>query len=168
MGNNSANNNVTKQALTISGPNGGEKTLALQSFGLCAVLCKLGIPIPVDKTINGEYNEVTRVDYFEDILIDLGDSQSVSTGYSTLMAKLNTCSRIIKRIEDDDNIFDVDEKSNCSKNFLVLLDELGSGTDPESGSAIARAILEYLIEPKYQATARLLQQLIHPSLNCFR
>jgi dsDNA-specific endonuclease/ATPase MutS2 len=44
----------------------------------------------VDKTINGEYNEVTRVDYFEDILIDLGDSQSVSTGYSTLMAKLKT------------------------------------------------------------------------------
>jgi dsDNA-specific endonuclease/ATPase MutS2 len=73
----------------------------------------------VDKTINGEYNEVTRVDYFEDILIDLGDSQSVSTGYSTLMAKLNTCSRIIKRIEDDDNIFGVDGKIKIAS-FLLL------------------------------------------------
>jgi hypothetical protein len=88
--------------------------VALKSFGLCATLCKLGIPIPVDKSNTGECNEVTRVDYFENIFIDLGDSQSVSTGYSTLMAKLNTCSRIIKCIEDDNSSF-VDGKieSNC-------------------------------------------------------
>lgn len=79
--------------------------VALKSFGLCATLCKLGIPIPVDKTNTGECNEVTRIDYFEDVFIDLGDSQSVSTGYSTLMAKLNTCSQIIKCIEDGDSSF---------------------------------------------------------------
>jgi dsDNA-specific endonuclease/ATPase MutS2 len=79
--------------------------VALKSFGLCATMCKLAIPIPVDKTevIGGSNSEDPRVDYFDHVFIDIGDSQSVLTGYSTYMAKLNTCSRIIRRIEDYDS-----------------------------------------------------------------
>jgi dsDNA-specific endonuclease/ATPase MutS2 len=171
--------------------------VALKSFGLCATMCKLAIPIPVDKTevIGGSNSEGPRVDYFDHVLIDIGDSQSVLTGYSTLMAKLNTCSRIIKRIEDYDcenngksevcfqqlplllstphhlvyflcnmPIIIKEESSSSSKSCLVLFDELGSGTDPESGSAIARAILEYLIEPKKSSICRVIATTHSPQL----
>jgi len=73
-------------------------------------MCKLAIPIPVaeetdliSKSGSLGNNHDSRIDFFDNIFIDIGDSQSVISGHSTLMAKLNACSRIIKRIEDEGN-----------------------------------------------------------------
>jgi len=128
-------------SLIISGPNGGGKSCALKAFGLAAIMCQTGIPIPVDSCVANEIRP--RVDFFGSVLVDIGDSQDVMAGQSTLMAKLNACSRILSHVttcKDDD--CDKEEPSS----FLVLLDEMGSGTDPEAGAAISRAILEQLVD----------------------
>ncbi|KAL7533764.1 hypothetical protein ACHAXR_005438 [Thalassiosira sp. AJA248-18] len=119
------------QALMISGPNGGGKTLALKSFGLVAMMAKLGIPIT---TIKGSQNNSLSVDFFEEVLVEVGDSQSISKHESTLMARLNALASLIQRTD-----------SNSDDANLVLLDELGGGTDPVAGSALAQSILEKLI-----------------------
>ena len=124
--------NDVGRALIISGPNGGGKTLAMKSFGIVCILCKLGIPVPVSHGVTS-----ARVDFVDHILVAVGDQQSVVQGESTLTAKLNACASIISRVST---------KEECSSpTFLVLLDELGSGTDIEAGGAIAQAILEHLL-----------------------
>ena len=120
------------QALMLSGPNGGGKTLALKSFGLVSIMIKLGLPITTTST---GVDSRMIVDFFEDILVEVGDSQSISKHESTLMARLNALSSLIQAISCSDR----DDAK------LVLLDELGGGTDPAAGSAIAQAILEKLI-----------------------
>jgi len=121
------------QALIISGPNGGGKTLALKSFGLVAMMMKLGLPITISRSL--QVNSPPVVDFFEDVLVEVGDSQSITKQESTLMARLNALASLIQKMSTSDN----DESK------LVLLDELGGGTDPVAGSAIAQSILEKLI-----------------------
>ncbi|KAL7440207.1 hypothetical protein ACHAXH_007265 [Discostella pseudostelligera] len=121
------------QALIISGPNGGGKTLALKSFGLVAIMAKLGLPITTSSGV-GDSN-APIVHYFEDILVEVGDSQSIRKQESTLMARLNSLSSLIQKISLPDS----------SDTKLILLDELGGGTDPAAGSALAQSILEKLI-----------------------
>lgn len=124
------------RSLIISGPNGGGKTLALKSFGVASTLTKVGVPIPTNvssKTLN-EHN-LARVDFFRDVLIEVGDQQNVAGGESTLMARLNHMSSVIQRVS-----------RGTSTHPLILLDELGGGTDPDAGSAIARAVLEKMME----------------------
>ena len=99
--------------LVISGPNAGGKTLALKSFGLAACFVKLGIPITVNQ-IPSEESEV-RVDFFENIFVQIGDSQDLLMGESTLMARLNSCSKLIQRME-----------TTKIGGTLALLDELVS------------------------------------------
>ena len=99
--------------LVISGPNAGGKTLALKSFGLAACFVKLGIPITVNR-IPSEESEV-RVDFFENIFVQIGDSQDLLLGESTLMARLNSCSKLIQRME-----------TTKIGGTLALLDELVS------------------------------------------
>jgi len=120
-----------ESALVISGPNGGGKTLSMKSFGLVSVLAKLGIPIPVK-----EGAKRPRVDFFDEIFVNVGDQQSVLDGESTWTSILNSCSIMIQKIS---------ESQQKDTSHLVLLDELGTGTDPESGGAVAQAILEELI-----------------------
>ena len=118
-----------KRALLISGMNGGGKTVGLKSFGMAALLCKLGIPIPCSKT--------PRVDFFENILTSVGDGQDLNKGESTFMAQLNAYSRIIHQLEVTED----------AKNpTLVLLDELGGGTEATAGGAIGQAILEKILD----------------------
>eukprot|EP00985_Skeletonema_marinoi_P025704 scaffold19127_cov150-Skeletonema_marinoi.AAC.1 len=117
------------QVLMISGPNAGGKTLSLKSFGLCAWFVKLGIPITVLRKPSEDSK--VRVDFFDDIFVQIGDNQDLIAGESTLMARLNACSTIIQKMETTD----VGGK-------LVLLDELGGGTDPYAGAALSTAILE--------------------------
>jgi len=119
------------QVLMISGPNAGGKTLSLKSFGLCAWFVKLGIPITVNRKPSEDSK--VRVDFFDDIFVQIGDNQDLRAGESTLMARLNACSTIIQKMETTD----VGGK-------LVLLDELGGGTDPYAGAALSTAILEKL------------------------
>ena len=122
-------------ALIISGPNGGGKTLALKSFGLAAIMAKLGIPISTTETeIAGGDERRPVVDYFDEVLVEVGDSQSVRRQESTLMARLNSFSSLIQRMTN-----------TTTESRLILLDELGGGTDPVAGSALAQSVLEKLI-----------------------
>ena len=122
------------QALMISGPNGGGKTIALKSFGLIAMMFKLGLPVTISRNAQ-ENKSPPIVDYFEDILVEVGDTQSISKHESTLMARLNALSDLIHTMSS----------SMSHEATLVLLDELGGGTDPVAGSCLAQSILEKII-----------------------
>lgn len=82
------------QALLISGPNSGGKTLALKSFGLAAALVKLALPITLAQVSD---DDPVVVDYFRDIFAEIGDNQSLLSGESTLMARLNSLSALIEK-----------------------------------------------------------------------
>jgi DNA mismatch repair protein MutS2 len=114
-----------RRIIVISGPNTGGKTVALKTFALLALLNQSGFPIPVTST--------SRLPVFSSVFADIGDDQSIDNSLSNFSAHLKTIARIVR---------EADDKS------LVLLDELGSGTDPEEGSALAFAILDALIEKR--------------------
>lgn len=109
------------QTLIITGPNTGGKTVSLKTAGLLTAMTMCGLLIPAA--------EGSKVSVFEHILVDIGDSQSIENNLSTFSAHTNKVIEIIRT---------ANEKS------LVLLDELGSGTDPVEGSALAVAIIEKL------------------------
>jgi DNA mismatch repair protein MutS2 len=110
-------------ALIISGPNAGGKTISLKALGLVAWMVRSGIPIPAE--------EGARIDFFPDIYADIGDDQALSDGLSTFSGQLYKLKALLLN------------KSDCS---LVLLDELGMGTDPAQGSALAQATVERLLD----------------------
>jgi DNA mismatch repair protein MutS2 len=117
--------NEKERILVISGPNAGGKTIALKTIGLLQIMLQSGLLIPVKE--NSSYC------FFEKILIDIGDTQSIENELSTYSAKLKSMNGILNDI---------------SEATLVLMDEFGSGTDPELGSAIAEAVLESLVSSK--------------------
>ena len=109
------------QTLIITGPNTGGKTVSLKTTGLLTAMTMCGLLIPAA--------EGSKVSVFEHILVDIGDSQSIENNLSTFSAHTNKVIEIIRT---------ANEKS------LVLLDELGSGTDPVEGSALAVSVIEKL------------------------
>lgn len=110
-------------ALVISGPNAGGKTVALKTTGLLVAMAMSGLPVPAaDGTV------IPVVDAFH---VLIGDDQSVLEHLSTFSAYLVRLRRVLEHATD---------------RSLVLLDELGSGTDPEEGSAIATAVIEHLLD----------------------
>jgi DNA mismatch repair protein MutS2 len=117
------------RALVISGANGGGKTLAMKSFGLVAQMVKLGLPIPI------RTDERPVVGFFDRIITALGDRQSVTSGQSTFMAQLSIFAETLESLE-----------KKRSDQTLVLLDELGSGTESDGGGAIGQAVLEHMLE----------------------
>ena len=111
----------SERTLLISGPNTGGKTVLLKSLGLFAAMAQSGVPVPVGKQ--------TRLAIFDELFADVGDEQSISSSLSTFSAHVKNLAEVLRSATSDS---------------LVLIDELGSGTDPVEGAALGGAILESL------------------------
>ncbi|MCD8204784.1 MAG: Smr/MutS family protein [Coprobacillus sp.] len=109
------------QIIIISGPNAGGKTVSLKTVGLLVYMNECALPIPID---SGELS------YFNHIYLDIGDQQSLMDNLSTFSAHISNISEILSVVTDKD---------------LVLIDELGTGTDPDEGAALAVSITKYLL-----------------------
>jgi DNA mismatch repair protein MutS2 len=115
------------QGMVLTGPNSGGKTVILKLLGLVALMARDGIPVPASPE-TADY--APRVDFFAPVLADIGDIQSVGGDLSTFSGHMLVCREVLR---------------NSGKNALILMDELGSGTDPRQGVAIAQALLEALL-----------------------
>ncbi|MDT7013947.1 endonuclease MutS2 [Levilactobacillus namurensis] len=118
--------NVTldaQQSLMITGANSGGKTVVLKTIALFSMMVKLGLEIPAD--------EGTNLAVFDQVSIDIGDQQNMAAQLSTFSGEMTTLVGITDHLRP---------------NALILLDEIGSGTDPEEGTALGIAIIQYLVD----------------------
>jgi DNA mismatch repair protein MutS2 len=109
------------EALVVSGPNAGGKTVAMKTLGLCVLLAHAGLPVPA---------RAARVRWTHDLFCELGDEQSLALSLSSFSAHVSNLVRILRALRPGD---------------LVLIDELAGGTDPAEGAALAVAVTRHLV-----------------------
>jgi DNA mismatch repair protein MutS2 len=109
--------------LVVTGPNTGGKTVALKTLGLMVLMHQAGLQLPCDPS--------TTLPLFDGVYADIGDQQSIAAAVSTFSSHIQNISAVLK---------------NSTRRSLVLLDELGTSTDPDEGSALARAIIAHLAD----------------------
>lgn len=112
-----------RSMIVISGPNAGGKSVAMKGIGLLAAMVAHGLLLPVETG--------SRFDFFPALMVDIGDEQSMEDDLSTFSSHLANLTHIL---------------AEADRHSLVLIDEAGTGTDPEAGGAIAQAVLEALVE----------------------
>ena len=150
------------RVVAITGPNTGGKTVTLKTIGLAALMAKAGIFVPAKIPV--------EIPWFSNVLADIGDEQSLQQSLSTFSGHIRRISRIIDALKSfpkitstvphlkqgersntestSEQVFNSKEETNSTElsSSLVLLDEVGAGTDPAEGSALAIALLKYLAE----------------------
>ncbi|MFM7408065.1 MAG: endonuclease MutS2 [Cuspidothrix sp.] len=137
------------RVVTITGPNTGGKTVTLKTLGLAALMAKVGLFVPA--------REPVEMPWFSQILADIGDEQSLQQSLSTFSGHIRRISRILEAIDqgaEEQGSREAGEAGEAGEaqstvnrqQSLVLLDEVGAGTDPAEGSALAIALLKYLAD----------------------
>ncbi|QKQ73617.1 endonuclease MutS2 [Nostoc sp. TCL240-02] len=138
------------RVVTITGPNTGGKTVTLKTLGLAALMAKVGLFVPA--------REPVEIPWFDKVLADIGDEQSLQQSLSTFSGHIRRISRILEALGTGDlglgtgdwglgtEEKEIPNRQSLIPNpqSLVLLDEVGAGTDPVEGSALAIALLQYL------------------------
>jgi len=115
--------NVESRIIVISGPNAGGKSITLKTVGLIQLMMQSGLLVPI--------NQQSKMCFFQNILSDIGDNQSIENHLSTYSYRLNQMNYFLKK---------------CTNNTLFLIDEFGTGSDPELGGALAETFLEVFYE----------------------
>ncbi len=118
-----------KRILLITGPNTGGKTVSMKVIGLFVLMTYVGIPVTAESAV---------IPFFDNVFVDIGDDQSVVESLSSFSAHIKKQAEIIR---------------SATENSLVLMDEVGSGTDPKEGESLAISILNYLRDVKATCVA---------------